>query len=416
MSDTQEKEASVASTEEARTGRKSGKGALIGMVAIVVVIVAAVLFVKGGKKIDLNKYATIVVSGYDTVATARIEFDRARFIEDYGDKMTMKTDAEDEKAIMSFLAGSEADLFIDFYVKGSFDKSKGLSNGDKIVFSWDIDEDRIKKVFGYKVTYKDIKMTVKDLEEIATFDPFEGVEVVFEGTAPNGSATVKNNSASKYASKVTFKLDKTSGLSNGDVVIVSVNDGNSQNPTQYFINLCEAVPSVTEKEFTVSGLSAYVTSASQIPEENMETMKKQASDVIRAYVAKNWSKEAKMDSLNYAGNYFLSSKTGSGSEQNAIFLVYKAQATIFDEKKEINDSFEFYTFVRFSNMLLLPDGKFSMDVSSYSMANDSFSKEYPGGWFGYTYTIRGYELLDTLFNRNIATVIDRYNYEENISE
>lgn len=429
MSDAQEKDTgAVSSTEEVKSdkteqksgtagAKKSGYGAFFTLVAIIVAVIAVIVIIAtGGKKIDLNKYATIKVSGYNTIGTAQLEFDKEKFEKDFGDKLKIKK-GSDQQELMKMLYGSASKLFVEAYVSGSFDKNKQLSNGDKIVYTWNVDADKIKEVFGYKVVCKDIKMTVKDLEEIATFDPFEGVEVEFSGTAPNGTATIKNNSTSKYASKLKFKLDKSSGLSNGDTVTVEVNDGNSQNPTQYFINLCEAVPSATEKQFTVSGLSAYISSASQIPEDNMNTMKKQAEDVISAYVAKNWSEESNMDSCKYVGNYFLSSKSGNGGEQNIIYLVYKIQATIYSEKREINDTFEFYTSVRFSNMLMLADGKFSMDVSKYVLASDTFTKTYGSGFFNtYNYYVKGYELLDTLFNRNIATVVDRYNYEDNIAE
>lgn len=429
MSDAQEKDTGAVSAEAVKTDKaeqksgttgtkKSGYGAFLTLVLIVVAVIAAIVMIAtGGKKIDLNKYATIKVSGYNTIGTAQLEFDKEKFEKDFGDKLKIKKGSE-QQDLMKLFYSSASNFFVDAYVSGSFDKSRELSNGDKIVYTWNVDEDKIKEVFGYKVVCKDIKMTVKGLEEIATFDPFEGVVVEFNGTAPNGTAAVKNNSTSKYASKLTFKLDTTSGLSNGDTVTVKVNDGNSQNPTQYFINLCEAVPSTTEKQFTVSGLSEYINSASKIPEDNMNTMKKQAEDVIKAYVAKNWSEESHMDSCKYVGNYFTSAKSGTRvNNQNSVYLVYKIQATINSEKREINDSFEFYTYVKFSDMLMLADGKFSMDVSKYAMANDTFTKTYGSGFFNsYNYYVKGYELLDTMFNRTIATDVDRYNYEDNIAE
>lgn len=383
---------------------------------LLLVIVLVVVMVNSAKTINLNKYASITVTGYNTVGNAKIEFDREQFKKDYGSKIKYKK-KDDETAVMAMFFSSPADCLLEGYVDGSFDKSTQLSNGDEIVYKWDCDDAEIKRIFGYKVKCKDLKMTVKGLEEVATFDPFEGVELIYSGIAPNGSAELKNNSTAPYASHISFQMDVRDGLSNGDIVTVKVYDGGSQNPTQYFINAFDAIPSVTEKQFTVEGLGSYVMSAADLPDDTLEKMKKQANDVIQAYVANKWSSESHMDSCNYIGNYFLSAKDPQNyGNQSTIILVYEIQITIDNPDRKILDSFTFYTTVTFTDPILLPDGTCSIDLSRGSLANNTFRKEYPGGWFGYTYTLTGYEDLDTLQNKLVTTQIDRYNYENNISQ
>lgn len=392
-----------------------GLGAAAAALVLFAIILIAVL-VNSGKTINLNKYASITVSGYDTVATARLEFDKEQFKKDYGNKIKYKG-KEGDAAIMALFYDSAADCLANEYLKGSFDKSTQISNGDVIVYSWDCDEAEIKKVFGYKVKCKDIKMTVKDLEQIATFDPFEGVEVIYTGLAPNGSAEVKSNSTSAYASQLRFQVEPGSGLSNGDVVTVKVYDGGSQNPTQYFINVFNAIPTATEKQFTVDGLGSYATSASQIPDDTMEKMKSQGEDTIRANVANNWSEESNLDSCNYIGNYFLTTKNSENyGSKSMVILVYELQATIDSESRGILDTFTYYACVTFTDPILLPDGTCSVDLSRGSLTGDTMTKSYPGGWFGYNYYIKGYESLDTLMNKNVTTLIDRYSYENNVSQ
>lgn len=426
MGDTNEqKEQTAVTSVSAGTAKENEKSKLtkvlvgLGAVAVALVLLAVaiiVVIVNAGKTINLNKYASITVTGYDTVATAKLEFDKEQFKKDYGNKLSYKS-KEDEAALLALFYTSASDCLVEEFLDGSFDKNAQIANGDVITYSWNCDEAAIKKIFGCKVKYKDIKLTVKGLEEIATFDPFEGVELVYTGIAPNGSAEVKNSSISPYASSLRFQMDVYNGLSNGDVVTVKVYDGGYQNPTQYFVNTFNAIPSVTEKQFTVDGLGSYAASASQIPEDTMEKMKSQANDTISAYVANNWSEDATMDSCNYIGNYFLSSKSSPNYGNNSIvILVYEIQATINSESRNISDTFTYYTTVTFVDPIVLPDGTCSIDLSRGTLTGNTLTKNYPGGWFGYSYSVKGYESLDTLMNKSVTTLIDRYTYEDNVSQ
>lgn len=398
--------------------KKNNKLILGAGVAAVIVIAAAIIFIiSGSRKINLNKYASISVSGYDTIADAEFVFDYDKFEEDYGDKIKLKK-SDDEEAFVSQLFGeSAAVLLFELCVDGSFDKSSQLSNGDKVTYTWKCDDENVKELFGYKLKYSDIETTVSGLEAVPTFDPFEGIEVTFSGIAPNGTAGIKNNSTSGAASQVYFQLDKALGLSNGDVVTVSVSDNGSQNPGKYFVDKYGAVPTATEKEFKVEGLGQYVSASSEIPDDMLEKMKSQAEDVIKSNVARSWSEESNLDACEYVGNYFLTSKdTINYGSANMIYMVYKMQATIASEQRKINDTFEYYTYVCFTDMILMPDGTCSLDLSSYRTPMNSFTKTYPGGWFGYTYYVTGFEKLDSMFNKTVTTDINNYTYENNVTE
>ena len=393
----------------------AGVGAA-AVVFLILIVILIVVLINAGRTINLNKYASITVTGYNTLGTAQMDFDYEQFREDYGSKIKYKSKEEDAK-FMEIFYPSAADCLAEEFLDGSFDKNSQLSNGDEIVYQWDCDEDEIKRLFGCKIKCKDLKLTVKDLEEVDTFDPFEGVELVYTGIAPNGSAELKNNSTAPYASRISFQMDVYNGLSNGDVITVTVYDGGSQNPMQYFINAFDAVPSATEKQFTVDGLGSYAASAAQIPEDTLGKMKSQADDIINAYVANNWGTDAHMDSCNYIGNYFLTAKDPqSYGNQCSMILVYEIQTTINNSDRDILDTFTYYAAVTYTDPILLPDGTCSVDLSGGSLANNTYTKSYPGGWFGYTYNVKGYESLDTLQNKLVTALIDRYNYENNISQ
>lgn len=72
-----------------------------------------------------------------------------------------------------------------------------------------------------KLKYEDIEVKAEKLEEAKTFDPFEGIQVTFDGVAPNGYAYVEGNPSASAAQQFGYELDKSEGLSNGDTVTVT---------------------------------------------------------------------------------------------------------------------------------------------------------------------------------------------------
>lgn len=390
---------------------------LVLSLVVIIAIVVAVIMIKKGTTVNLNKYATISATGYNAAGAASMKFDYDKFLEDYSKKIKFKSGSKEEKKLQESIWGSAANAMIQVAVSGSFDKASGLSNGDTVVYSWNYDAQAVKKAFGVTLKSKDMKLKVKGLEEVPVFDPFAGVELVYSGIGPNGYVELKNNSSDEIASKLRFDMDKTNGLSNGDVITVTLRDDGSQAPMQYFIKRYNAIPASTEKKFTVEGLGSYVGAAAEIPADTMTKMQSQAQDVINAYVANNWSKEAKMDNLTYIGNYFLKAKNNTYSGQNKVILVYRASASIKrddDKENPIDDSFDYYIGVQYNDLIVLPDGMCSLDISSARMLNASFQKSYPGGWFGRNYNFQGYEDLDTMFNKNVTVNIANYEYENNV--
>ena len=50
-------------------------------------------------------------------------------------------------------------------IDGSFDKRTELSNGDKVTFVWDCDDEVAKESYGVKLKYSDVEVKIEDLEE-----------------------------------------------------------------------------------------------------------------------------------------------------------------------------------------------------------------------------------------------------------
>ena len=225
-------------------------------------IAAAAVIAAGGwafanrtPTIDVSKYMTLSADGYNTVGKLNIDFDTDKLEQDYGKqiatrfKKQMKNLKDDTYGLSSLTAslydGYEADLFAETCATGSADKTKGLSNGDVVTYTWDDNSDEAEEAFGVKVKYTDITYTVSGLASVNTFDAFDGVDVEFSGISPDGRATVNSLPTAAEAQGLYYTLDENSGLSNGDTVTLTVHS--NRDDFSDCIDKYGAMPQATEK-------------------------------------------------------------------------------------------------------------------------------------------------------------------------
>lgn len=385
--------------------------------------------------INLNKYLEVSFDGYDTVGRATVEFDVEQFENDYEKKLSAITSKKssglskymDQEAYMealfdSYDTSSASSTFLSNCVNGGLDQSDSLSNGDVVTYKWSCDDDYALETYGYKLKYEDVEYTVEGLEEAATFDPFDGIEVTFEGIAPNGSADVNGEAKNKVAQDFRYDIDKYNGLSNGDTVTLTVSMY-YDDPVEYCINNYGLIPSPLEKTYTVEGLDSYIRSLSDVSEDSLKEMQSQAEDIYNANVAQNWGDGETLKSLTYIGSYLLTNKNPDdywGSD-NALYLVYRAQVNNYysndgDTYNEINN---IYWYTMYTNLLVNPDGVTTVDVSSYHNPSDRVTIDTgisSGWWSTKSWYYYGYSTLDELYKSVVASNADSYNHEENIDE
>lgn len=403
-------------------GKKPNVKMIGGIVAAVVLLLIGVVVIATRKPtINLNKYLKVSYSGYDTVGRAKAEFDVDAFRDDFEGKLKLTSKSKKELKQLEALFGNDWDptaLIGDMlYYSGDLSEDSQLTNGDKITFVWDVDAKEIESAVKCKIKYKDEEYTVEGLKKIETFDAFKDVEVTFSGTAPDGSASVTNNATDEAARSIYFAAEPSSGLKNGDTVIISIQNNYSDGLEAYFAETYGKIPDATEKTYTVEGLSAYMTSASEMPADMLEKMKKDTEDRFMASVARDWNEECTVEGIQYIGNYFLTSKDSYG--HNQMYLVYKVNASIDNQEKGAFMKHSYYYLTQYKDIMILPDGTISLDLTRANIPGDRFGVEFPkikiwGSPLTYRYT--GYQDLDSMFNKNITTQIDQYNYENNVTD
>lgn len=406
---------------------------------VLALIAAAAVIAAGGwafanrtPTIDVSKYMTLSADGYNTVGKLNIDFDTDKLEQDYGKqiatrfKKQMKNLKDDTYGLSSLTAslydGYEADLFAETCATGSADKTKGLSNGDVVTYTWDDNSDEAEEAFGVKVKYTDITYTVSGLASVNTFDAFDGVDVEFSGISPDGRATVNSLPTAAEAQGLYYTLDENSGLSNGDTVTLTVHS--NRDDFSDCIDKYGAMPQATEKTFTVEGLNEYVTSADTLSDSVLVSLQNQAEDVFKSYAAQRFSNGQTFKGMTYLGNYILTPKNkDSWGDKDRIVLAY--QVTVHhDYTSELNTTYDaddsFFWYITFNNVSKDADGNIASGLNDYDTPTtfvkiDSGVQKYSFSSSTETWEYYGYASLDSLYNAAVNQYVENYNHQDNVA-
>lgn len=366
----------------------------------------------GRKAINLNDYITIEADGYDTIGKAHYYFDSEQLIEDNLEVFGL--DEESGFALLDVIDKVESNL------DGELDKTENISNGDRITFKWDESgKETLEEKYKISLKYGDKTLDVEGLEEAKTFNPFDHISVSFGGIAPNGEATI-NVSDTMPVSGLDIEADKRSGLSTGDTIKVTI--GDSAESAKDYCFARGYIPTETEMEFTVEGLSSYVQKLDEIPTDAYDKMNQHAQDVLTAHVAETWGEAEELRKIELIGNYLLTPKDTDISVDVNNYLYYIYKITIKDvSKKDEKANYEYYYYSYYPNIVILVDGTCSFDLGSITVPEGSMSwGEVYGEAFAMTapddhnYFYPGYKDLDSLFSKHVTAKIDRYNYETTV--
>lgn len=370
----------------------------------------------GKADIDLAEYVKIEANGYDGYGRGNVVINWNDMVEDNYKAFGLKdTDDEEDKAFQRAVDKLEKYVELDYVLPAT------LANGDNITVEVEIDEKLMKE---FKVNFtneESFELTVSGLEKVASFDAFEGLNVVFDGYAPTGTARIDDSMLATGVSGLNYTLDKYDGLSVGDVVTCTITSYYGDDVYTYCAENYQKVPETLTKEFTVDGLCSYATSLSEIPQDIMNQMKSQTEDNIEAYIAKESDsyRTYSVSSKNLLGSYFLTSKdmNNYSSGKTMLYLVYSVNvASTYQYNKNqtytANKSFLYVT--RFNDIVVMADGTGSCDVANGSRVGDSIYLEFENDKTWGTY-VNGYTDAATLKNKVVTSQLDRYNFEDGLN-
>ena len=393
-----------------RPPKKGKKLLIIGAAAALVLILIITMFSGGRTKVDMEDYITVNFSGLNGKGTAQMSIDYTGLSQVSELTSTSKW-SKSELESMIYLLGEEwakRDM-LEHAFKCTLEADQGtLSNGDKVTVNVAV-SDETCKALNIKVKPKTISVKVEGLTQVTAFDAFADIEVSFSGIAPNGKATLMNNSRDEACMSYTYSLDVNSGLSNGDTVTVTI----SENAIDRVAEQTGKAPEVMSKQYTVTGLSAYVTELSQISGEAMKSMQKEAEDGLNAHIAKSWADVEHLEGMKYLGSYLLVRKphVSSGNE-NILFLVY--EISYGNTYNDADYHTTYYYYVRYRNLYNDGDGKTVVDLSDRATPSNWLNFEVRNR-YGSAYYTYGYQTLQDLFQACVTSSIDNYTYESSVS-
>lgn len=392
-----------------------------GVLAVVVVLV--MVFVNSANTIDLNKYLIFETSGANGYGHVNIYLDEERFIEDNSDKFKISKAGKqklskkygfDTKELVDYLeefTGSYlAGEFICYDVDIDYENNHNLSNGDKVEYSFDIDDEKLEYL-DCKIKYKDSTYKVQGLEEVKQMDYFENLGVSFSGVSEHGKMILNQENIPSELNRVKVVYDKVNDLSNGDEVTITLDPDSIEN------NIASNgyAPASTSKTYVVEGLNEFITKLSQYSEEDMEYMIGEAEDYLTAHIAKRWNSEhEELVSLEHTGTWLLSPK--AGAFRNFTFLSFDLTVHVSDAEYEFDKTETLTWYVCFTDTYI-QNGKTNFEESTLNGA-DYYSDRVAycktgetSCWSFEEVYYYGYKDIDTFINARINSMADNYYIE-----
>lgn len=230
---------------------------------------------------------------------------------------------------------------------------------------------------------------------IKEVDPFESLDVAFEGISP----AVKLNMYPPYGSKVKYTANAEKGLKNGDVVEITAEPTSQDDSIVY---------TKTTKQYTVENMPSYVCTMEDIPQETYDKMDTTFRDGYAAYLANNGVQPV-IKEMELVGNYLLTPKdtTAYNAPFNYIYFVYKINAD-FNKTGENHD---YYWCAYYQEVYALEDGTMVVDYNDLHKGSHIFDNLLVDAFY-----IEGCNNVDTIFQKNVVPKVDKYNYVSTIEE
>lgn len=216
----------------------------IGKELLLLVAMIAMLALPGcgsKAKIDLTEYVHVDISGASDYGYAHAYIDGTML-----DAIAFDAVREDESALdrmerIQLLSQIECKL----------DKTEKLTNGDVVTVTITY-PDTLEEALDADITPRSGEswtVEVKNLEVLHEYDVFGDVSVSFEGWNGYGKAVIELSGGCQ----LRCTASQTEGLSNGDVITVTLEAPNGADLIDYCISE-EFLPAVETKEYTVSKL------------------------------------------------------------------------------------------------------------------------------------------------------------------
>ena len=390
---------------------KNKKPYIIGACVAALAFVCLLLFLFLPRTINLNKYVKVNTQGYDGYGTASVELDTDKLEKDFAGKIKLTSDGKSEikkyQGVMDLadlfdssskikgnqeeklaLALVEEYLYSDTPVKLS--KTEALSNGQSVrcKFSKKLDSKELGKYCRVRLKFKDFDYKVSGLKKVTKKDL--KLDLSFQGM--NGEGYLDWDSLPQEVSY--FDVYSEDKLSNGDEVTLTLKKGMESD----FIRNYGYLPKQKKYTVKVTGLESYLEKLSDLKDDRLADLQKQAQDEITASYAR--FSDVSVSDVKYAGMYLLTNKNPDDYWNSHNYLFVVCSATVNSLDGSFNPT-PVYIPVRFSGVT---DGS---EVPSGDLYGQSHI-DTADGWGAY---ITGYTDGTVMYRELISQNVDDWNHE-----
>ena len=204
-----------------------------------------------------------------------------------------------------------------------------------------------------------------------TADPFTAVSLKFSGMSGKGSAELQlKDRSAEYADEARYEVVPEKGLSNGDTVTVK-----AKAPAGWRFE-------PAEKQFTVEGLTIWVTSTGELSEDNLAAIHSNTERLIR----EDWkdiissSLATDLTYTPYRMYLFISDKDTS-YEYNVLYDAYEVKVT-----KKDGSVYTGYEACRYNDLKIPADGVLTAGYGSLQGFNFGYTQgfSYAQSFSGWT--------------------------------
>ncbi len=290
-------------------------------------------------ELSLDAYVSLTAEGYDGYARAAADLDEETFLADlesaWKKTLFFGSAGPDREALERVLSALTLET----------DPSEGIHNGDTVTLTIGIDQAALEDC-PVLLKASSVSIQAEGLPEALSYDPFDDLGLFFEGLSGQGTLTLL--ASSPYP--VVYQADRTSGLSNGDTVLVTAEPEGSYDADSLLSDY-GIILSRDSVSLPVEGLSFYAASLADLEGQGTQAMEAEILEAVRADVESAYSETETLEGLSLAGRILLTSRYEAASPVNMVFYVYEVRY-----RNEEGTSAGYYYYGLVSDVLIQGDG------------------------------------------------------------
>ena len=394
--------ASDKTTKKEKKEKKGGFGKVLGIAVVAVAAVGAFLYFKpgsgvsiGGTNVDVEASTSYIVDGYDGAGKLSVNVDYNAI------KDAISNGSKD-------ITDNDLYTLVDS-VKVTPEVSDSLSEGQevnlKLTYNSTIAEEN-------KVKFKNTewKYVISGLEPTTEINPFEYVDVTFEGVTPEGTVKYNASAVNSQLGTLNYEFDRFQRLSNGETVTLKcVTDEDRLLGMGY--KLTE-----NSKTYNVDSLDEYISDPANLDATVLGRMKKDAEEEINGHLSILRENNMSFTDLKYEGAFAVTQNNmDDWGLDHYIVLVYSttASCTISPDDRGYFDPKDAYIPVKFENVKKFHDGTtdygkcYLLDTPHEIYAPNTWwnFKGYTDGTKMYTDLARSMQGYSSVYDDSLANIV-----------